>query len=162
MNYRENKINFSVELAVHKIKIWCAYQERSQNETRYKLFSYGIFSEDVELIISNLIEENFINEQRFAFAFTSGKFRIKKWGKNKIKIELTKHKISDFCIQNALNSIDKNDYEETLKQVIEKKIRLSKLKDNKFLFNSCYSYVISRGFESDMCIDFINRIIKIN
>ena len=108
-------------MAHHKIKQWCAYQERSQHETRQKLYDYGLFSEDVEDIIAKLIEENFLNEERFALALTSGKFRIKRWGRIKIKLELKKHKVSDYLIQKALKSINDKDYEMTIVKIIEKK-----------------------------------------
>ena len=71
MEYKVTKINLSPDKALYKIKNWCAYQERSQHETRQKLFEYGLFSEDVENIISKLIEENFLNEQRFSLALAS-------------------------------------------------------------------------------------------
>ena len=147
-------------MAHHKIKNWCAYQERSQHETRQKLYEYGLFSDDVEQLIVKLIEENFLNEERFAFAFVSGKFNIKQWGKIKIKIELRKHKVSDYLINKALNNIDETQYLNTLKKVIEKKIRLTSEKNKQKLIYKITQQVLSRGFESDLAIEQIKKIIN--
>ena len=108
-------------VALEKMRNWCAYQERAQQETRNKLWEYGLASDEIEQIISQLIQENYLNEERFAVAFAGGKFRIKKWGKNKIKQELKMRKVSDYCIQKALNQINGNDYFVTLEKIIVKK-----------------------------------------
>ena len=160
MENKPYKLKLTPEMAHHKIKNWCAYQERSQHETRQKLYEYGLFSDDVEQLIVKLIEENFLNEERFAFAFVSGKFNIKQWGKIKIKIELRKHKVSDYLINKALNNIDETQYLNTLKKVIEKKIRLTSEKNKQKLIYKITQQVLSRGFESDLAIEQIKKIIN--
>lgn len=157
MEYKVSKIKLSAEIAFHKIKSWCAYQERSQHETLQKLYSYGLLTEEVEEIIADLISENFLNEERFAIAFAGGKFRIKQWGKTKIKIELKKHKVSDYCITKALKSIEDSEYIKTITKVIEKKTKLLKTKDQKNKFYILLNYLISRGFESDI----VREILKV-
>lgn len=147
-------------MAEHKIKQWCAYQERSQNETRYKLYEYGLKELEVEEIISKLISENFLNEERFAMALAGGKFRIKHWGKIKIKIELKKHKISDYSINKALKAIDGDDYINILTLVLEKKIRQTKVKEKQKLFYTVLNYAASRGFERDLAGDQLNKLLK--
>ena len=81
-----------------KIAKFCAYQERCHQEVRDKLFSFGLLPNDVEEIIFELIQEDFINEERFTKAFVRGKFNYKKWGRIKITQELKRRKISDYCI----------------------------------------------------------------
>ncbi len=147
-------------MAEHKIKQWCAYRERSQNETRYKLYEYGLKEVEVEDIISKLISENFLNEERFAMALAGGKFRIKHWGKIKIKIELKKHKISDYSINKALKSIDGDDYINMLTLVLEKKIRQTKVKEKQKLFYAVLNYAVSRGYERDLASDQLNKLLK--
>jgi regulatory protein len=158
--HKVNKIKLSPEQAYYKIKHWCAYQERSQNETRYKLKEYGLYAEDVELIISKLIDENFINEERFAITFAGGKFRIKHWGKNKIKIELKKHKVSEYCINKALKSIDDVAYEKTLEHVLRKKLQTVKAELSQKVFYATFNYAVSRGFESDLVTQQLNILLK--
>jgi regulatory protein len=150
MNYKVSQIKVSAEVAQQKIMSWCAYQERSQHETRQKLYQYGIGEEDVEAIIANLISENFLNEERFAKAFVSGKLRIKHWGRNKIKVELKKHKLSEACVKIGLKSIDLEEYIEILKKVIEKKTKSIPSNHTQKTFYVVLNYLISRGFESDL------------
>ena len=146
--------------AEQKIKNWCAYQERSQNETRYQLLSYGLTIEEADLLISKLIVENFLNEERFAVALAGGKLRIKHWGKTKIKYELKKHKVSDYCLKFALKNIDDDEYEKILTLLLEKKISTSKTSDKKKLFNTVLKYALSKGFELELVSQKLNILIE--
>jgi regulatory protein len=170
--HKVRKIKLSPTIAEQKIKNWCAYQERSQHETRQKLLEYGLDLEEADLLISKLISENFLNESRFATAFAGGKFRIKHWGKNKIKIELKKHKVSEYCIKMALNAIDDDSYHEVIQQVIHKKLQQlsasskptlagaaqNKLKQKNYY--ATFNYLLSRGFESDLITEQLKIILK--
>ncbi len=147
-------------MAHHKIKNWCAYQERSQFETRQKLFEYGLFSEDVEQIISSLIEENFLNEERFALAYVSGKFNIKHWGRIKIKIELKKHKVSDYLINKALSKIDDEVYLDILKTEIEKKIKITSEKNKQKLIYNLIQYALRKGYENELVVEQVKKIVS--
>ena len=120
---------FSRQQAKIKAENYCAYQERSQYEIRNKLYEWGLYQTDVEEIISELIESNFLNEERFALAYTLGKFRIKQWGKIKIKHALKLKKVPDRLIHKSLQSIHDDDYINTLKQILEKKGRTISDKD---------------------------------
>ena len=133
----------------------CAYQERCQQEMRDKLYEWGLHSNDVENIIANLISDNFLNEERFAKAFAGGKFRIKKWGRVKIKIELKKRKISDYCIKKGMQEIDEDDYLKILKGVIAKKSKEIKGGKEQVRNYKIAQYVLSRGFESDLIWDIL-------
>jgi regulatory protein len=136
--------------ALTKAQLSCAYQERCQQEMRDKLYEWGLYSNDVENIIANLITDNFLNEERFAKAYAGGKFRIKKWGRIKIKIELKKRKISDYCIKKGMQEIDEKDYIKTLKEIIAKKSK--EIKGGKLQVRNykIAQYAASRGFESDL------------
>ena len=160
MDYKVKKLLLSPEMAEYKIKQWCAYQERSQNETRYKLYEYGLKETEADSLIAQLISENFLNEERFAMAFAGGKFRIKHWGTVKIKIELKKHKISDYYHNKALKVIGDDDYINILTLVLEKKIRQTKEKDKQKLFYAVLKYAQSRGFEGDLVTDQLKQILK--
>lgn len=140
------------------MKNWCAYQERSQFEVRNKLVEYGIFNEEAENIISQLIQENFLNEERFALAFARGKFRIKRWGKIKIKLELKQHKVSEYCISKALKQIDGNEYFATLEKIIEKKTKEIKESNKIKKQYKIIKYAMSRGYEQDIIMDVIKNL----
>jgi len=145
-------------VALEKMKNWCAYQERSQFEVRNKLVEYGIFNEEAENIISQLIQENFLNEERFALAFARGKFRIKRWGRIKIKLELKQHKVSEYCISKALKQIDGNEYFATLEKIIEKKTKEIKESNKIKKQYKIIKYAMSRGYEQDIIMDAIKNL----
>lgn len=143
--------------ATIKAQMSCAYQERCQQEMRDKLYEWGLHSTDVENIIANLITDNFLNEERFAKAFAGGKFRIKKWGRIKIRIELKKKKISDYCIKKGLQEIDEKDYQKVLEDLIIKKLKEYPKGKEQVRNYKAAQYVISRGFEGDLVWDTIKR-----
>ena len=122
-------LSVNLELATEKLKNYCAYQERSHQEVTDKLYKLGLFKNEVNEVITRLIQEDFLNEQRFAEAFVSGKFNIKKWGKVKIKAQLKQKRISDFCIKKGMEVIEEGDYFETLTYWIERKKKEIKEED---------------------------------
>ncbi len=156
MDFEKKKIKkFAPQQALLKGQAYCAYQERSQQEVRNKLYEWGLFSNDVENIISQLITDNFLNEERFAIAFAGGKFRIKKWGKVKIKLELKKKQTSDYCIRKGLAQISDRDYTQTLKKLIADKSKEVKEKNPLKRNYKIGQYAISKGFEPDLVWDII-------
>lgn len=139
--------SLSITAALRKAESFCAYQERSQEEVRRKLLGWQLPEEQVEWILSELISGNFLNELRFAKTFAEGKFRIKGWGKQKIKHALHAKGVSDYCIAKALESIDdKEAYRAMLKQQAEKWLRSHPNTDQKkqklirYLMTKGYSY----------------------
>lgn len=147
-------------LAIEKLKNWCAYQERSQADARQKLFLLGITGEEAESIIITLIEENYLNEERFAFALARGKMRIKHWGKIKIKLALKKHGISENCIKLALKALDDEEYLQVLDKAIERKLNENKKGDKKKIYYSIVNNLLSKGFEKDLVIDRLNVLLN--
>lgn len=142
-----------------KIGQWCAYQERAQQEVRDKLYGYGLYGEDVEQLISRLIQEGFLNEERFAIAFAGGKFRTLGWGKTKIRYALREKRVSEPCIKLALNAIPDADYELKINAVIEKKWAMLKSTKNPLVLrHKLLQYAISRGFESDLVQKCLQRM----
>src|SRR5690606_26754360 len=96
------KKQLTPEQALQKLKHYCAYQERSHSEVVEKLYSLGVWKREHDAIIASLIEEGYLNEERFAIAFAGGKFRMKKWGRTKIKYELKQRQVSEYSIKKAL------------------------------------------------------------
>lgn len=141
--------------ALLKAQASCAYQERCQQEMRDKLYEWGLYSDAVENIIATLITDNFLNEERFAKSYAGGKFRIKKWGKIKIKIELKKRKISEYCIKKAMQEIPDKDYIATINQLIAKKSK--EMKGGKLQVRNykIAQYIMSKGFEGDLVWDIL-------
>lgn len=138
-----------------KAEHYCAYQERAQQEIRNKLYEWGLHSADLEEIISELITTNFLNEERFALAYVSGKFNIKKWGKIKIKQGLKLRKVPDRMIAKALNSINYDDYLKTVLEAAEKKSRTITEKDAYKRKYKLMSYLMGKGFETDVILSVL-------
>lgn len=113
----------SPDRALQKIKHYCAYQERSHAEVKEKLYSFGLWKNDVEDIISQLILDDYLNEERFACMFARGKFRMKQWGRVKIKYELNQKGVSEYCIKKGLMEIPEVEYMNTLSKLTEEKLR---------------------------------------
>ena len=153
------KLNIGVQEALKKIKHYCAYQERNHKETKEKLYSFGLYKNEVEQLLSQLVEENYLNEERFAIAFAGGKFRIKKWGRVKIKYELKQKSVSDYCIKIALKAIDQKDYEKTLRQLATAKLKTLKSEKNIFVKKSkLQQYLMHKGFEAGLISEIVNSI----
>lgn len=158
MIHKESKIYVTPEHAALKIRSWCAYQERSHYETRNKLQEWRLEEEVVENLIADLIAENYLNEERFATAFAGGKFRIKHWGKNKIKAELKKHRVSEINLRMALAQIEDVVYVTMIQHEFQKKLKTIKNKDQNKKIYSALQYLISRGFEADMVKEELKKL----
>ncbi len=138
------------DVILKKLQHYCAYQERCHEEVRTKLLSLKIYGSGLEEVINKLIEDDFLNEERFAKAFAGGKYRMKKWGRMKIINELKQRKISDYCIRKGMEEIEQDDYLKTLRQLLNatfKKYKSSNLYETK---SKTARYLISRGYESDL------------
>jgi regulatory protein len=148
------------EQALQKLKHYCAYQERSHAEVREKLYSLGVWKKDHDTIIATLIEENYLNEERFAIAFAGGRFRMKQWGKVKIKYELKQKQVSDYSIKKALKQIDETDYQLTLKKLGEAKY--ASLKSEQYLVRKkkTMDYLLQKGYEPALISTVINQLTE--
>jgi regulatory protein len=145
------KEQLTKEQALPKVRQYCAYQERCHSEVKEKLYSFGLYKKDVELLLSNLIEDNYLNEERFAMIFAGGRFRIKHWGKIKIRYELKQKQVSDYCIKKALQEINSTEYLKTLYKLAESKLKLLKPEKNVFTKKKkLHDYLVQKGFESPL------------
>jgi regulatory protein len=111
------------EYILGKARNFCAYQERCISEVAGKLKAWKVGQKRVEKILEQLIHEDYLNEERFARSFAGGKFRINHWGKTKIIYELEKRQVPDLIIQIGLEEINDEEYEETLKELLQRKNR---------------------------------------
>lgn len=151
--------NIGTEKAWQKIKHYCAYQERSHAETRDKLYSFGLYKHEVETLLTRLIEENYLNEERYAIAFAGGKFRMKQWGRVKIKYELQQNRVSSYCIKKAMTAIDEDDYQNTLQKLATAKLVTLKSEKNIFVKKTkLRNYLMQKGFEPALVMEIVNRI----
>ena len=146
------KKSLTKEQAYQKLRHYCAYQDRCHSEVRTKAYSLGLRRPDVEELLSRLIEENCLNEERFAKAYAGGKFRIKHWGRLKIKSELKGKQISSYCIAAALGEIDDAKYNETMQRLAVKKWNSIKgAGTNVFVkMTKTRDHLLRRGYEANL------------
>ena len=151
------KKHLTKEQALQKLKHYCAYQERCHSEVKEKLYSLGVWKQEQDQLISSLIEENYLNEERFAIAFAGGKFRAKQWGRVKIKYDLRQKQVSAYCIKKALQQIDEEEYLKVLTKFAKEKY--ASLKSEQYLVRKkkTAAYLLQRGFESEL----VNDILKV-
>ncbi|MBF8149741.1 RecX family transcriptional regulator [Winogradskyella sp. F6397] len=140
--------SYTVNEAQKKLEHYCAYQERCHKEVRQKLRDMNMIPEAIDVIMVHLIQENFLNEERFAKAFVSGKFRIKKWGKNRLLRELKFRGISKYSIDSALQEIDLDDYYNTLDALVQKRMEQVKEPNVYKKKKKVVDYLLYRGWES--------------
>lgn len=148
------------EQALQKLRHFCGYQERCHSEVKEKLYNLGVFKKDHDEIVAALIEEKYLNEERFAIAFAGGKFRLKQWGRVKIEYELKQKQVSNYSIKKALKQIDEEVYLRVLNKLAEEKYVA--LKDEQFLVRKkkTMNYLAGKGFEMELVREVVEKNIK--
>jgi regulatory protein len=150
--------NALFKIALNKAMAQCSHREFCRDEICNKLSLWGIENNDAEKIIEILINENFINESRFAAAFVRDKFKYNKWGKVKITAHLRAKKLSPDIINSALDSIDNDQYNKLIRGLIEVHRRTIKAKNQYDLKAKLLRYGLSKGFESSLLYDILNDL----
>ena len=142
------------EQALRQLQYFCGYRERCHEEVKEKLRHLGIWHADQEKLIAQLIEGDFLNEERYARVYAGGKFRVNRWGKNKIRYALKQNKVSDYCIRKGLAEIDEEEYDRVIERLVKSKMEqltgLLALRKEKTM-----SYLIGRGFEAERIKPFL-------
>lgn len=151
----------SPEQALQKAKHYCAYQERCHAEVKEKLYSLGLYKQQVEQLLATLIEEDYLNEARFAIQFAGGRFRMKNWGRVKIRYELKQKQVSEYCIRKALLEINEADYLKTLDKLA--RVKLASIKTsttNRYSqLAKLTDYLLQKGFERDLIAKTLNEML---
>lgn len=144
--------------ALEKIKHYCAYQERCHSEVREKLFDFGLKKDEIDEILLYLIENNFLDEQRYAEQFVGGHFRRKKWGRIKIRYALKNKQISEHCIKKAMLVIDEEDYLKTLQQLFDEKKNTLRSEKNHFIRKKkLRDHLLQKGYEAGLIQDLLKE-----
>lgn len=156
----QQKKTYTVQEAMNKLEHYCAYQERCHQEVRQKLTQMHMIPEAIDVIIVHLLNQNFLNEERFAKTFVRGKFKFKNWGKHRLTFELSKKDISKININQALAEISNEEYSKVFNDLAEKKANSIKeanyfKKKKKFV-----DYFLYRGWESHLVYEKANELIK--
>jgi regulatory protein len=155
MPYPPKKLAF--EEARQKIYRYCSYQERCHKEVKNKLYEMGIRGDQSDELLSELITQGFLNEERFARAFAGGKFRIKKWGRMRIANELEYKGLTSNCIKIGLSEINETEYLRTLEELLIKKASAT-TGENPYIRNDKVAgYAIQKGYEPDLVWELIKE-----
>ncbi len=150
----------TLDEALIKLQRYCAYQDRCHKEVREKLSDLGIWGDDAGQVIVELIEEKFLDEERFARSFVRGKHRFKKWGRIKIERELKKKDITGYCLKMGFQEIDDEEYLETLTTIITKKNQFLKAKNEYERKVKLAKYAMTKGYESHLVWEVVNDLIS--
>ncbi|CAG5073301.1 Regulatory protein RecX [Dyadobacter sp. CECT 9623] len=139
-------------LILQKAASYCAYQERTQDEVKQRLRKWNVWGEEADEIIAELISMNYLSEERFAKTFAGGKFRVKNWGRIKIKQELQRRGISKYSLDQGMAEIQDESYIATLKQLLEKKrALLERTETNPLVVKQKLArYALAKGYESEL------------
>ncbi len=156
---QQSKIRISSTEALARIYRYCAYQERSHKEVKNKLYGYGLYSSEVDELLSRLITEGFLNEERFAKAFAGGKFRMKKWGRLKIQNKLESLGLTNKCIGRGMKEIDAADYTKTLKDLIRKKAQQTSEENPFKKRDKVARFAIAKGYEPELVWEVVKEAL---
>ena len=153
-----NKRVYDINIAIERIKNYCALQDRCQWDVIQKLREWGLQQSTKDHILEILITNKFIDEERFSTSFCRGKFRIKNWGKRKIINELRRKQISSICINTGLKEIDEKEYDLVLEKLFYQKERSIKDKNQFIRKTKIANFLIQRGFENNLVWDKIREL----
>ena len=148
------------EEAKRKIEKYCAYQDRCHKEVKQKLRDMGVYTNEIEMIISDLIEDNYLNETRFSQSYARGKFRIKRWGKIRINNALKMRNISPWNIKEAMKEISDEDYQTTCNYLVEKYWNANASKSEIIRKKKVWEALQYRGWESEMIYETLAQLEK--
>jgi regulatory protein len=155
---QNKKLTYTVEEAKRKLEKYCIYQERCHKEIEQKLSEIDMIQEAKDLIIIHLIEHDFVNEERYAKSFARGKFRIKKWGKQRIIKELKFKGISEYNIKSALKEINEEEYFKTLMSLAKKKFDSVSEKNSYKKSQKITNFLLYRGFENNLVYEVVKEV----
>lgn len=151
---------YDLDKAREVIRKFCAYQERSQKQVRQRLQKMGLIEEAVDLLISECIQDNFLNEERFAKAFVRGKHSIKGWGRKRLERELKMNEVSEYCIRKAMEQLDDEAYSEKLEDLARKKWHQTKESNRFKRGKKVVDHLLRRGYESDAVWTIVREFIN--
>ena len=142
---------YSKDDAHEVLKKYCIYQDRCHSEVRTRLLKLKIYGDDLEDIISDLIQENYLNEERFAKAYVRGKYRMKSWGRIRIIMGLKQKKVSEYCIRQGMKEILEEEYIENLERLLRKRVDIRPASNKLTLQNELIKFARNKGYSYEEC-----------
>jgi len=158
MKFRSVRKVYNTDEALKRMQVYCAREDRCQQDVVEKLNQVGIYGSERDEIIVSLISDGFIDETRYAKAYVSGKFSQNQWGRIKIRQGLKMKGISDFCIRTAMEVIDEEAYEVCLERLMEKKQGTAEFDSSYEGRSKLMRYALGKGYESEICSKIIRKL----
>lgn len=158
MNYSQK--TYTINEAKKKVEGYCAYQERCHLEVTTKLRTMRMIPEAIDLITTHLIQNDFLNEERFSRSYARGKFNVKNWGKTKIVSELRRRNISKYNIKLAMEEIDEEDYIQKLDLIARKRLIQIKEVNLQKRKKKLANYLLYRGWEINLVYSKISELVS--
>ena len=154
------KEKLTKDQVLQKLRHYCTYQERCHSEVKNKLFELGVDKNEHDEMIMDMIEEDHLDEERYALAFTIGRFKMKQWGRKKIQYALKEKMVNEESIQKAIKQIDETNYIEVLKKLAKEKY--SSLKNEQYLVRKkkTMDYLMQKGYETELIRTFLETMIN--
>ncbi len=153
----QNKV-FTVDEIKRKLEQYCVYQDRCHKEVEQKMREYNLIPEAKEMILLSLLQDNFLNEERFAKSFARGKFRIKHWGKQRIVRELKFRDISSNNIKTALKEIDEQEYLKTIYSITEKRNEAISEPNIYKRKRKLIDFLMRKGYENELIYKTVDEV----
>jgi regulatory protein len=150
---------FSIEEIKRRLERYCAYQDRCHKEIETKLREFVLIEEAKNQIILHLMEHDFVNEERFSKSFARGKFRIKKWGKQRIVRELKQRSVSEYNIKTALKEIDEEKYIATIYEIAERRNAIITEENPYKRKKKLSDFLMRKGYEYDLIYATIKDVL---
>lgn len=160
MEYKKKKRELSAQSALSKVMFICSRQEKCSFDIRKKLRDWEISSDDQNQIIQTLIDENFLNEERYTNFYVRDKFKFNRWGRIKIAHHLKQKQIPEYIISDAIEQLDESEYIQNLHDILEIKLKTTKEEDPYQLRAKLFRFVQGRGFESQLSLRVIDKLIS--
>lgn len=160
MEYNKKKKEVSTESALSKVMFICSRQEKCCSDIRKKLRDWEISSGDQDQIIQTLIDEKFVNEERYTNFYVRDKFRFNRWGRIKIIHHLKQKQIPEYLILDAIEQLDESEYTQNLRDILISKIKTTREEDPYQLRAKLYRFAQGRGFESQLSLQLIDKLIS--
>jgi len=152
------KKSFTEKEALAKAIKWCSVQERCIHDTKQKLKMWDIDNALRDKIIKKLVNDQLVDDSKFAHAFTSGKFRINQWGRVKIAYELQNRNLSKTIVSKAINAINLADYDQVIERLTKRKAEEVREKDPETKKRKILFWLISKGFEPELILPKLKNI----
>lgn len=151
--------NLTPSQALTKLQRYCAYQDRCHQEVRRKLVLLGVRGDDLENIIADLIQDNFLDEERFARSYVRGKYTLKRWGRLKILKELRQKNISPYCLKKGMTEIEDDIYNDNLRHLAERKLAELTTEDKYKRWQKTSQYLWNKGYENELITPLLQELI---